>query len=56
VVVENEDPVVAEFAPRAELTVPENLQRALRRAGIAPSPTPPRSRFSHISGTRGPRW
>lgn len=56
VVVENEHSAVAEFAPRAELTVPEDLERALRRAGIAPSPIPPRSRFSHISATRGPRW
>ena len=56
VVTENEHALVAAFAPRAELTAPEDLERALRRAGIAPSATPPRSRFSHISGTRGPRW
>jgi alpha-beta hydrolase superfamily lysophospholipase len=56
VVAGNGHSVVAEFAPRAEFTVPEDLERALRRAGIAPSPTPPRQRFSHISGTRAPRW
>ncbi len=56
VVVENEMIKAAELAPRAEITTPGELGAALRRAGISPSSTPPRPRFSSIAATRSRRW
>ncbi|MEC9270220.1 MAG: glycosyltransferase family 2 protein [Actinomycetota bacterium] len=56
VVAESELSTVAALAPRAEITTPEDLENALRRAGIAPSSTPPRPRFSSIATTRSRRW
>ena len=56
VVTESELTTVADLAPRAEVAGPEDLEKALLRAGVAPSPTPPRPRFFSIAATRSRRW
>ena len=43
-------------APRAEITTPEGLWKALKRAGITPNTTPPKPLFSSITATRSRRW
>ncbi len=56
VVVEHKLDEAAEKAPRAEITTPAEVSVALRRAGIAPSSTPPRPRFSSITSALSRRW
>ena len=56
VVVEHKLDEAADRAPRAEITTPGEVSAALTRAGIAPSSTPPRPRFSSIASALSRRW
>ena len=56
IVVRSAHAEVNRIAPRAEVTTPDGLPNALKRAGIHVSTTPPRPRFSKITATRSRRW
>ena len=56
IVIEDRHDLVKRAAPRAEVTSPEGLSEALKRAGIAISERPPKPLFSAITTTRSRRW
>lgn len=56
VVTEHQHNEVRSAAPRAQVTTPEGIWEALKRAGIVPSATPPKPPFSAITATRVRRW
>ena len=56
IVTEHQHDEAQRAAPRAEITNPEGLWKALKRAGIAASKTPPKPLFSAITSTRSRRW
>ena len=56
IVVQSAHAEVNRLAPRAEVTTPDGLPDALKRAGIHVTTTPPPPRFSKITATRSRRW
>ena len=56
IVVDGDHELVESKAPRAEVTSPHDIYKALKRAGICLNSIPPRPLFSSISNVRSQRW